>query len=95
MVRFQWHVEDGGGAQILPGEMAYHPDTSVQHAYVDVEIPGHKQSITLLFTIPKGYLFDEESQPVGVLIAHGQSADACKSEFLTNLSVKLAQAGGD
>jgi hypothetical protein len=38
MVRFGWHVEDGLGAHILPGEMAVHDSTQISHATCSIEV---------------------------------------------------------
>jgi hypothetical protein len=38
MVRFGWHVEDGLGAHILPGEMSAHANTGISHATCSIEV---------------------------------------------------------
>ena len=38
MVRFGWHVEDGLGAHILPGEMSAHEKTGISHATCSIEV---------------------------------------------------------
>lgn len=38
MVRFGWHVEDGLGAHILPGEMSVSQSTDISHATCSIEV---------------------------------------------------------
>ena len=93
MVRFHWHVEDGFGAFIPPGGMAFHKDTGVQHATTEIEIPGQNQLATALMTVPAGYLQEGKMQKVGVVIGHGLKAEDWKGELLTELAASLAKAG--
>jgi hypothetical protein len=38
MVRFQWHVEDGLGASVGPGQLVYLRDHGVLQAMVEIEV---------------------------------------------------------
>lgn len=93
MVRFQWHVEDGFGAIIPPRGMQYHPGTAVQHVNCDIEIPGEAQPVSAIFTVPQGYMTDGKVKNVGVMLGHGENDEEWKGTLLTELAVKLAQAG--
>lgn len=93
MVRFQWHVEEGYGAVIPPRGMQYHPDTAVQHVACEIEVPGDTQPANAMFTVPAGYMTDGKVKNVGIILGHGENAEEWKGTLLTELAVKLAQAG--
>jgi hypothetical protein len=92
MVRFRWHVEDGHGASIPHGGMAFHKDTAVQHIHCSIDIPGEPPAQACI-TVPRGYLSEGKVQEVGVLLGHDTPPESWDGPLLTGLAVALAEAG--
>lgn len=92
MVRFHWHVEDGSGASIPHGSMAFHKDTAVQHINCNIEIPGEPHAQACI-TVPRGYLTEPKVKEIGILLGH-DTPESWDGPLLTGIAVALAEAGG-
>lgn len=91
MVRFHWHVEDGSGASIPHGGMAFHADTAVQHIRCSIEVPGEPPAQAII-TVPRGYLSEGQVKEIGILLGH-DTPDSWEGPLLTGIAVALAEAG--
>jgi hypothetical protein len=91
MVRFHWHVEDGCGASIPAGGMAFAPGSAVQHVSCSIEVPGEGPAQACI-TVPRGYLTPGAVKEAGVLLGHDDPVQ-WQGALLTGLAVALAEAG--
>ncbi|EFJ41882.1 hypothetical protein VOLCADRAFT_98112, partial [Volvox carteri f. nagariensis] len=64
MVRFQWHVEDGLGASVGPGQLVYLRDHGVLQAMVEIEMPGGSGPLEACMNIPQNYNTDSGRRSV-------------------------------
>ncbi|GMH32674.1 hypothetical protein BSKO_00508 [Bryopsis sp. KO-2023] len=91
MVRYHWHVEDGYGCLVPPGQITCNQEIGVLHAAVEFEIPGQAGPVQALITAPFDYLV--ATKDVGVALAHGQNAEEWKGKLMTDVAVALAREG--
>ncbi|GLI66835.1 hypothetical protein VaNZ11_010791, partial [Volvox africanus] len=93
MVRFQWHVEDGLGASVGPGQLVYLRDHGVLQAMVEIEMPGGEGPLDACMNIPPNYNTDSGVKELGIVFAHGSDVSDWRGRLLTELAVSLARMG--
>ncbi|GFR44573.1 hypothetical protein Agub_g5848, partial [Astrephomene gubernaculifera] len=93
MVRFHWHVEDGLGASVGPGQLVYLRDYGVLQAMVEIEMPGGG-TLEACMTIPQNYNTDSGVKELGVVLAApGCEAGDWRGRLLSEVAVGLARSG--
>ncbi|KAL0025699.1 hypothetical protein WJX77_005331 [Trebouxia sp. C0004] len=93
MVRFHWHVEQGMSAYMPPGGITLQKDSQVQQASCEIEVPGQKETLPAILTLPPSYLKPDKVKEVGIILGHGSNAADWNGKFLTELAAALACQG--
>ncbi|KAL0033064.1 hypothetical protein WJX79_000781 [Trebouxia sp. C0005] len=93
MVRFHWHVEQGMSAYMPPDGITLQKDLKVQQASCEIEVPGQKETLPAILTLPPSYLKPDKVKEVGIVLGHGSNAADWNGKFLTELAAALASQG--
>lgn len=93
MVRFHWHVEQGQSAYMPPEGVTLQKESRVQQASCEIEVPGQKETLPAILTLPPYYLKPDKVKELGIVLGHGSNAADWNGKFFTELAAALAAEG--
>lgn len=80
-------------AYMPPEGIVLQKDSKVQQASCEIEVPGQKETLPAILTLPPNYLKPDKVKEVGIILGHGSNAADWKGKFLTELAAALAAQG--
>lgn len=80
-------------AYMPPDGITQQKDSKVQQASCEIEVPGQKETLPAILTLPPSYLKPDKVKEVGIVLGHGSNAAEWNGKFLTELAAALASQG--